>query len=229
MIRIEQELDFALSLQRRVTKGDVVPAPFQRPYVWTEEDVENLWQSIEMGLPIGSVLLWRPPHEITGSRLLGPVRLEPSHRSAFVIDGQNRLATLAWSATPHDAVVDEASSGLQVWRTGRRLVADAVLSKVRFVDADEADAEPWLVPTHVIGESLQMHLRHVWDGAEDMLPRVTWLEEIEHRLRTARLVVTTITADEREARIAYLRMASAGRPMSPEDLDAAIAGASSHA
>jgi hypothetical protein len=227
VIRIEQEMDFALSLQRRVMAGDVVPAPFQRPYVWTEEDVENLWQSIEMGLPIGSVLLWRPPGEITGSRLLGPIRLEPSYRSALVIDGQNRLATLAWSATAHDEVVDEASSGLSVWRSGRRLVADALTSRVRFAGPEEVD--PWLVPMHVIGGSLQMHLRTIWDGSEEMLPRVTWLEDIEHRLRTARMVITTITADEREARIAYLRMASAGRPMSPEDLDAAITGAAIHA
>lgn len=227
MIRVEQELDFALSLQRRVMKGDVVPAPFQRPYVWTEEDIENLWQSIAMGLPIGSVLLWRPPGEITGSRLLGPVRLEPSHRSALVIDGQNRLATLAWSATPYDRTVDDDSSGLSVWRSGRRLVADTIASRVRFVGPEEDD--PWLVPMHVIGESLQMHLRRVWDGGDDTLSRVTWLEELEQSLRSARLVVTTITADEREARIAYLRMASAGRPMSPEDLDAAITGASIHA
>lgn len=227
MIRIEQELDFALSLQRRVMAGDVVPAPFQRPYVWTEEDVENLWQSIEMGLPIGSVLLWRPPGEITGSRLLGPIRLDPSCRSALVIDGQNRLATLAWSATPYEQPVDDDSSGLSVWRSCRRLVADTIASRVRFIGPDEHD--PWFVPMHFIGGALQMHLRTIWDGSEDMLPRVKWLEEVEHRLRTARMVITTITADEKEARIAYLRMASAGRPMSPEDLDAAIAGAAINA
>lgn len=225
---VRQEGDYALALQRRVLKGDAAPAAFQRPYVWTEKEVEALWASILMGLPIGAFLLWRPVGEAKAARLLGPVRLEPSHRAALVLDGQNRLATLAWSATDPDAEVPADSAGLSLWRNGRHLVADTHRRTIRFVDAAEAEADPWLVSMHIIGDSLQLALRRIWDGEDADLPKVDWLDEVERRLRESRIVVTTIHADEADARRAYFLMATAGVPISPEDFDAAVRGSVGH-
>lgn len=223
-MRIEQESTLALQLQRRVLEGDAAPAAFQRPYVWTEKEVEALWASILMGLPIGAFLLWRPLEGARAARMLGPVELQPSHHAALVLDGQNRLATLAWSATDPDAEVPEASSGKALWRNGRHLVADTHRQRVVFVDAEAARADKWLVPMHIIGHSLQLALRTIWDGGNEDLHRVDWLDELENRLRQSRVIVTTIQADEHQARQAYLLMSTAGVPMSTEDFDAALAG-----
>lgn len=224
MMRIEQESTLALELQRRVLRGDAAPAAFQRPYVWTEKEVEALWASILMGLPIGAFLLWRPESGARAARMLGPVELEPSHHAALVLDGQNRLASLAWSATDPEAEVPEDSSGKALWRNGRHLVADTHERRVVFVDAEVARADRWLVPVHVIGHGLQMALRDIWDGDKDDLHRVDWLDALENRLRQSRVIVTTIQANEQDARRAYMLMASAGVPMSAQDFDAALAG-----
>jgi len=220
--RVVQETDFLLSLQRDVLKGRAAPAGFQRPYVWKEEHVEAMWDSIVTGLPIGSFLLWQPPGGAKTSRMLGPIALEATHGAALILDGQNRLATLAWSATDPDAEVPTDASGLDVWDNGRRLVADTIQSRIRFADAAETD--PWLVPMHVIGHSMQSHLRDIWDGGEADLPRVNWLERVESALRCARIVITTIHSDEKAARAAYLRMCSAGVQMTPEQFDEAVKG-----
>jgi hypothetical protein len=220
--RIVQETDFLLSLQRDVVSGRAAPASFQRPYVWKEEHVEALWDSIVTGLPLGAFLLWNPPGGASASRTLGPVALRPAHGAALILDGQNRLATLAWSATDPDQDVPQESSGREVWRNGRRLVADTSAKRIRFVGTDERD--PWMIPMHVVGHRLQSHLRDVWDGSEKDVARVKWLEDVEHAIRTARIVVTTIHGDEEIARAAYLRMCSAGVPMTPEQFDEAVKG-----
>lgn len=222
MFEVRQESDYALSLQRRAKSGEVAPAAFQRPYVWTAVEVEALWESIMMGLPIGSFVLWQPPGGAKASRMLGPISLEPSAHAALILDGQNRLATLAWSGTDPKEEISPEAAGYELWRSGRRLVADAHASRVRFADANEVN--PWLVPMHVIGNGLQSYLRKAWDGTEEQLSKVDWLENVEYRLRSARIIVTTIQADEADARRAYYLMATGGVPISPEDFDAALAG-----
>jgi hypothetical protein len=77
---------------------------------------------------------------------------------------------------------------------------------------------------HVVGHSMQSHLRLIWDGDESRLPRVEWLELVETSLRSARIVVTTIDSDEKAARAAYLRMCSAGVQMTPDQFDEAVRG-----
>jgi hypothetical protein len=224
-IRIEQETDFVRSLQRRVVSGEVAPASFQRPYVWTEDDVEALWDSIDMGLPIGAFLLWRPTEPMECARTLGPVRLKPSRHSTLVLDGQNRLATLAWSAMDvGDRTIPEEAAGSGLWRGDRRLVADTHASRVRFADSAEL-SDPWLVPMHRVADGLQKHLRRIWDGDEGELPRVKWLEHLENRTIQARIVITTIHADETDARRAFARISRAGVPMSDADFESAITGA----
>lgn len=226
-MRIDQESGFALALQKRVLEGDAAPAAFQRPYVWREKHVEALWESIAMGVPIGSFLLWRPESGAASGRMLGPIALDPSPSSALVLDGQNRLATLAWSATDPETDVPDGATGTALWRNGRHLVADTRTSRVRFVDAAEAIADDWLVPMHHIGRSLQPETRRIWNGETELLPRVEWLNDLEHRLRSARIVVTTLHGDEEEARRAYLLISTAGVPMSAEDFDATVAGSRS--
>lgn len=224
-VRVEQETDHVRSLQRRVVSGEVAPAPFQRPYVWTEEDVEALWDSIEMGLPIGAFLLWRPIDPVESSRTLGPIRLKPSRHSTLVLDGQNRLATLAWSATdPTDRTIPDDATGTGLWRGDRRLIADMRQCRVRFADSRELE-DPWLMPMHRVTDSLQRNLRRVWDGNEADVPKIKWVEHLENRTMQARIVVTTIHADEIGARRAFARLSRAGVPMSDLDFEAAMSGA----
>lgn len=220
--RVEQTTETLLNLQREVMKGHAAPAAFQRPYVWQEAHVVALWESMMMGIPIGSFLLWQPKEQARTSRMLGPVTLDTSNRAALILDGQNRLATLAWSATDPGQDVPAEAAGLALWRSGRRLVADVDAKRIRFADASETDR--WLIPMHVVGHSMQMHIRKTF-GQEDIEDwRFEWLDDVERALREARVVVTRIYSDEETARAAYLRICSAGVPISPEDFDAAVKG-----
>ena len=46
------------ALTKIITAKFVIP-PFQRDYVWKEEQVTKLWDSIMMGYPISTFLFWK--------------------------------------------------------------------------------------------------------------------------------------------------------------------------
>lgn len=72
---------------------------FQRQYVWDEDDIKDLIDSIIKNYPIGTIILWKPStvsiSEIDPfSKPLVDVE-ESNHREVFyVIDGQQRLTSL---------------------------------------------------------------------------------------------------------------------------------------
>ena len=91
-------------LLRLVQDGRIRLPRFQRPLRWTGTDVERLFDSIYQGYPIGTLLFWlRPAKAETVS--LGPVEIEaPQQTEAhWVVDGQQRLTSLAASLLPRGA------------------------------------------------------------------------------------------------------------------------------
>lgn len=80
-----------------VTSGTIRIPRFQRPYVWSPDDMIQLFDSVLRGYPIGSLLIWQTDRDdITSLETLGPIVLpqnSPSIRQ-YVVDGHQRLATL---------------------------------------------------------------------------------------------------------------------------------------
>jgi hypothetical protein len=93
----EPQILFLYQLVREIAAGHVLLPRFQRPYVWTEEQELELFRSIRMGTPIGSIMVWRT--NVTDVRAydkLGPYVLKPAEGPIrqYIIDGHQRLATL---------------------------------------------------------------------------------------------------------------------------------------
>ena len=221
-VRIETEASFMLDIVRDVQKGRAAPAAFQRPFVWTADDVEALWTSILRGYPLGAFLLWRPAGGIVHARpTLGPIPLTPDDRTALVLDGQNRLVTIAWSMTAPDAEVPDGLPGGELFRAGRTLVLDPYERRVHFVDADRVQG--MMMPIHHLFDTTMPFIRKAWRSDDDDV-HMEWIDDVGYRLRGARIVRTTIDgATPAQAREAFLHIARAGVPMSQADFDAAVA------
>ncbi|MFF9776220.1 DUF262 domain-containing protein [Streptomyces sp. NPDC013978] len=82
--------------------GKVRVPHFQRDFRWATQDVIRLFDSIIKGYPIGSLLLWvrRSPADVL---TLGRLRIEapPSEETLWVVDGQQRITSLANALHPH--------------------------------------------------------------------------------------------------------------------------------
>ncbi|NIE66487.1 DUF262 domain-containing protein [Burkholderia sp. Ax-1719] len=90
IVPISDLLDSLMSGEFRVPR-------FQRPYVWSPDDMIQLFDSVVKGYPIGSLLIWQTERaDISSLSSIGPIDLPatgPALRS-YVVDGHQRLATL---------------------------------------------------------------------------------------------------------------------------------------
>ncbi len=81
----------------RIEEGDIKIPAFQRGFVWNQEQVLALLDSIYRDYPIGSILLWQTIERLKSTRNIGgfliPER-EAAYPVNYVLDGQQRLATI---------------------------------------------------------------------------------------------------------------------------------------
>ena len=84
-------------LLESVLAGESRVPRFQRPYVWSPEDMVQLFDSILKGYPIGSLLIWKTERsDISSLDNIGPISVPkngPALRS-YIVDGHQRVATL---------------------------------------------------------------------------------------------------------------------------------------
>ena len=98
------------SLLSDVTKGNLKIPVFQREFVWKDEQIMSLLDSIYQGYPVGSLLLWSTKERLKHERNVGGFRLPNAPEDypvQYVLDGQQRLTTL-YGVFNSDAETDDA-------------------------------------------------------------------------------------------------------------------------
>ena len=58
-----------------VSRGNIKIPVFQREYVWTDEQIMSLLDSIYRGYPVGSLLLWSTKESLNHERNVGGFEL----------------------------------------------------------------------------------------------------------------------------------------------------------
>ena len=91
---VAQKID---RLIKRVEDGDIKIPAFQRGFVWKQEQVIDLLDSIRLDYPIGSILLWNSNEKLQSTRNIAGFPLpdrDESYPVNYVIDGQQRLSSI---------------------------------------------------------------------------------------------------------------------------------------
>ncbi|WP_437575496.1 GmrSD restriction endonuclease domain-containing protein [Sorangium sp. So ce887] len=80
---------------RNVAEGRYGLPEFQRTFVWDDERVRGLWDSLYQGFPVGQIMLWTPDQIDFPMRSFGREQKEVTGGNRVaVIDGQQRLTAL---------------------------------------------------------------------------------------------------------------------------------------
>ncbi|MDG4791837.1 DUF262 domain-containing protein [Micromonospora sp. WMMD1102] len=89
VLLLEQLLDEVRSGRLRVPR-------FQRPYVWQPHQMLDLYDSIERGYPIGSILVWETSRALPSLDRVAGIEVPPAPDGpiAYLLDGHQRLSTL---------------------------------------------------------------------------------------------------------------------------------------
>lgn len=148
--QIQTQIRSLSSLLENLRDGTIQVPPFQREFVWSREQVRNLFDSISKSYPIGSILLWRPRglhwewknNREVGSFIL-PDQKEPK---SYVLDGCQRLSAL------FGCLNNPETSGLEFDETRRNekfnLYFD--LREEKFIFPQNGRVKPYQVPVYIL-------------------------------------------------------------------------------
>lgn len=96
-ISIETQIRALTKLLGDLQDGTLQVPPFQRDFVWTRDEIKELFESIKNNYPIGSLLIWKPKTEYNWDELksVGGFKLPKGNsQQVFLLDGFQRLSSL---------------------------------------------------------------------------------------------------------------------------------------
>jgi hypothetical protein len=185
---------------------------FQRAFVWKDEDRRKLFDSIYRGYPVGTLLLWKhsaPEDELDWGGL--KIQVGELSDALFVVDGQQRLATLA--VTLLDA---ETQAGL------RRLYFDPSKREVRVGTRSRAVDATWL-PVSNAGDPSRL-VEWLKTAALDRAQEAA-AKEFAKRVQQARFPAYVVdTDDEQTVRRMFDRVNRSGQPLKASEVFDALHG-----
>lgn len=119
------------SLLEEVELGTLALPDMQRPFVWEDSRVRDLLDSLFLGFPVGTLVLWKTETPQQAHALGGEDKL--LRATTLVIDGQQRLTSL-YAVLRAKEVIDKSGQGRRIViafrpRDGRFDVADAAIKQ----------------------------------------------------------------------------------------------------
>jgi len=82
---------------QKIESGEILIPAFQRTFVWKQNQIIELLESILNNYPIGSLLLWNTKDELNSSRNIAGYSIpdiDPDYPTNYVLDGQQRLSSI---------------------------------------------------------------------------------------------------------------------------------------
>lgn len=115
IIKTFDSKDIPLSdILQKIKSGAIQLPDFQRNWVWEDEDISKLLESISCAYPIGSIMLLQTGKNgmLFSPRLINGLKLntEPPVPELLILDGQQRLTALFQSIISKDVYVYKRSS-----------------------------------------------------------------------------------------------------------------------
>lgn len=231
-MQVTQDMAFVLDLIQAVRTGRLAPAAMQRPYVWSKQDVIDLFDSMATQLPIGSICLWQPDTQtsLPASRKsrMAAINTFPDTADKLILDGQNRITTLAWAMTSDIAHVDRnqiPEHEQNIWLDGTILSLDLQTAQFFFASPSErSSASRLIVPVHILLND--ENVRYLMELCKGFNPdeiatlstQLSTFDRIQRQIMSTRIIVSTIfDASLDDAKRVYARICKAGVPISDSD------------
>lgn len=99
-LKIETRIRPLKSYLEEFERGSFQIPNFQRDFLWSQDDIKDLFESLKNNYPIGSILFWKPAEQYakTWSELsnIGPYNIKKINNpsSSYILDGYQRLSSL---------------------------------------------------------------------------------------------------------------------------------------
>jgi hypothetical protein len=223
VLLLEQLLDEVASGRLRVPR-------FQRPFVWRPDQMLDLYDSIERGYPIGSVLVWETTMSVPSLDDVAGIDIPEPPRDgtiAYLLDGHQRLSTLfgTLARRPVPAGDDRRD---RIWGI-YRVLGEPDQRQPRFRHWFRGDQPPGrLLPMQAVLRTMDFlayarRLARDEETAADCDALVDEAEQLAQRIKSYKIpVVRLIGGDLSHAVEAFSRLNSGGQQISPDQMVSAL-------
>ncbi|MFI6517320.1 DUF262 domain-containing protein [Spirillospora sp. NPDC050679] len=229
-IGVRPQVDFLETFLDDVHAGRLRIPKFQRPFVWRPEQMLDLFDSIERGYPIGSLLLWKTNLHIESLDHVGALTVPAASgdEATYVLDGHQRISTLYsclyWSEDREKSQEEPE----WVWQVYRILGHTSDTRTNRYVHWKRATPPPAnYLPVSSVRKTLDFlayarELSKSYEGKRyDAL--VEEAENVAQRIKTYKIsVVTLLGGNLNQAVEVFSRINSKGQAMSADQMVSAL-------
>jgi Protein of unknown function DUF262 len=195
---------------------------FQRPFVWRPEQMLNLFDSIERGYPIGSLLVWDTDLAIPSLDRVANVDIPPPSAAGpvgFLLDGHQRLSTLLGALRGHVQAVEGVPRQQRDWLWDiYRVLGDSADRSDRFRHWTRSGTPPAeYLPMRSVLRTMDFlaYSRRLADAVmEDPTPLAELIDEAEqlaHRIKSYQIAVVRLKGGQLQHAVeVFSRLNSSG-------------------
>lgn len=211
-----------------IAAGRIRVPRFQRPFVWRPEQMLSLFDSIERGYPIGSLLIWDTITHIPSLDKIADIDIPsaPSGEIGYVLDGHQRLSTLFGSLLQRPSRSTPHTQQAWMWdvyrvlgsRVGR---ADPFRHWTKAAEPPPADYLPMRSVLKTMDFlAYSRRLNEMLFGSEELIEEA---EQLAHRIKSYQVAVVRLKGgDLRHAVEVFSRLNSSGQSMTPDQMVSAL-------
>jgi len=219
----DPHVQYVSQVIEEVLAGNLQIPRFQRPYVWEWDRRLDLLRSIQLGIPMGAIMIWRTSIEaLTTFDSFGTVRFKQPQTTGprqYLLDGVQRLSTLVSALTPPGDFIDEVDPNTKYFVEEADRAAFFDLESNDFVSIKVNQAGHKHMPLHVLSNSVAL-LRFQRNLTGPHLDR--WIANSDAVARAFREykvpVIPIVTDDIGLASQTFQRINSAGQQMSEKHM-----------
>lgn len=192
--------------------GRVVIPSIQRDFVWMRPDVRDLFDSLYRGYPVGALLLWKTELTVPFKTAAVVQTATSTHRPLYLLDGQQRLTSLAWVYRPESKA------------DGRLIDLRFDVRNEEFVNPSAVQRkDPLLIPVSLLlQENVQFYqVLHEAGVPFDNPDFGAWTQRLQkvNNIRHQQIAVITYESDDyEEVAELFARLNKGGRRLSKGDL-----------
>ncbi|MET8282612.1 DUF262 domain-containing protein [Micromonospora sp. NPDC005174] len=229
-IRPDPTIALVGDLLTDIAKGTIRVPAFQRPFVWRPAQMLELFDSIERGYPIGSLLLWQTELPIPSLERIGGLPIPPppaGQQISYLLDGHQRVSTLFGVLNRPPRRGPAADDGDWVWQVYRDLRADRHGSE-RYRHHRSGRWLPHLLPLAAVMRTRDFlgHFREVELATRDVDQVDSLIREAEavvQRIKSYKLTVVRLQGASLDQAVnVYARLNRTGTRMDPDQMVSAL-------
>lgn len=220
VLLLEQLLD-------EVRHGRLRVPRFQRPYVWRPDQMLDLYDSIERGYPIGSILVWETGLRLPSLDQVAGIDIPPAPDGpvAYLLDGHQRLSTLFGTLVRRP---ESPGTGRDRRWWVYRVLGAADPRDLRFQHWGRNAPPANLLPMQAVLRTMDFlaHARRLArdpSTADDCDALVDEAEQFAQRVKSYKIPVVRLVGGELSHAVeAFSRINSGGRQISPDQMVSAL-------